>query len=44
MKRFVLTALLLSAIGSLVFLGCATTRGIGADIKSVGQTIEKVAD
>jgi predicted small secreted protein len=43
MKRFMLMVMLLSAVIGLIFAGCATTRGVGEDVKSVGQKIEDVA-
>jgi predicted small secreted protein len=33
-------ALMILAIGTLVFTGCNTTRGAGEDIESVGEKIQ----
>ncbi|MFH1742483.1 MAG: entericidin A/B family lipoprotein [bacterium] len=44
MKRFVLIVMLVSTVVAFLFVsGCATTRGLGQDIKSVGQSIEGAA-
>lgn len=40
MKRFMLMAVLLSMVVALIFSGCATTRGFGKDLQSLGQKLE----
>ena len=45
MKQFILMGMLLTTVVALVFVsGCATTRGIGTDIKNLGQGIENAAE
>ena len=45
MKQFVMIAVLAAMVAALVFVsGCATTRGIGQDIKTLGQGIEKASE
>ncbi len=41
-KRIVLTVLIFAVIVALT--GCNTLKGMGKDIKSVGESIEKAAD
>jgi len=43
MKRFILMVVVASAVVAVIFSGCATTRGVGQDIQSLGQEIEDVA-
>ncbi len=40
-KGMLVSALLLSVLTTLLFSGCATTRGFGQDVQSLGRDIEK---
>jgi len=44
MKRILTGILLLLVVVALGLAGCATTRGVGQDIKSLGQGIEDAAN
>ncbi len=44
MKRILTGILLLLVVVVLGLAGCATTRGVGQDIKSLGQGIEDAAN
>ena len=42
-KGVVVSAILLCGLTTLWFSGCATTRGFGQDVQSLGRDIEKSA-
>ncbi len=44
MKRILTGVLLVTVVIALGMAGCATTRGVGQDIKTLGQGIEEAAD
>lgn len=40
MRKAFLVIMVLSVVVALVFSGCATARGVGKDLQSLGQKIE----
>jgi predicted small secreted protein len=42
-KGLMASAILLCGLTTLLFSGCATTRGFGEDVQSLGRDIEKSA-
>lgn len=42
-RRPLISALVLWGLMALLFWGCATSRGFGQDVQSVGRNIEKSA-
>lgn len=43
LRKPTLLALLISAIGAMIFAGCNTTKGVGKDVERAGEKIQEKA-